>query len=432
VLVVVDALRADHLGVYGSSRGLTPEIDRFASRARVYEAASATSAWTRSSFASLFTSRAPGAVQVLGRLDRLGAEPLTLAEVFLAAGWETIGVTTNGNAGRAFGFDQGFRSFVYPGVWTRAKARADAVTSLALQILDQRRGRLGTEPLFLFLHYIDPHDPYEEHPELLPAPGPPGRFDGTREQLSALDALPAGERRPEDEAHVRHLYASEVRYVDLWIGRLLDGLAQRGLLDPALIVLTADHGEGLWDHGVRSHGFDLYQEQVHVPLLVHDPHRPHEGGRIRTPVSTIDVAPTMLAAAGLPVPAAFHGRPLPRDAGDGGAAQTAPVCAELALDVRSGHGRIDSVRLGRHKLLRHWTREDAPSPDDRLQLFDLERDPGERDDISGRDAAALARLRAALEVCRGLASSSAPAVRVDPATTTPELREELRALGYVQ
>lgn len=428
VMVLVDALRADHLGAYGSSRGLTPNVDRFARRSFVFEHAVAASAWTRSSVASLFTSRYPSSHGVLGRTDGLPPEALTLAEVLAGRGWETLGITTNGNAGQPFGFTQGFQSFVYPASGRPGKLRAEAVTELALQCVAQRQDRLARQPLFLYLHYLDPHDPYRPHPELTGEPEPPGRYDGERPSLEALDALPPGARTADDEARIRHLYAGEVRYCDLWLGRLFDGLQRLGALDDALVVLTADHGEGLWDHGERSHGGSLYQEQLHVPLVVHYPgQQARHARRVAEPVSNVDVAPTVLAAAGLEMPAVFQGRDL--DVLTRG--RTRPgglegVYSELALDHRTSQ----ALRLGHMKLIRRVSVADGTHT---LELFDLRKDPRERDDLARRRPAATAHLASVLERWGDATrASGGNALRVTTEDLPESAREELRALGYIQ
>ena len=255
VLIVVDALRADHVGSYGSDQGLTPHLDELAEEGYVFENAIATSSWTRASIASMFSSRYPTAISVVGRDDSIGSSVVTVAEVLQVLGnFQTLGVSTNANAGAQYGFAQGFDTFLapesegsYPGDF--AVPIAETVTRTALALLDERD---LSRPFFLFLHYVDPHDPYLPHPGLLDSVEPSGRFDGSRRRLQEMDRTAPSDLTEADVERIKFLYAGEVKYADAWIGALLAGLRDRGLHDDTLIVVTADHGEGLWDHAPRG------------------------------------------------------------------------------------------------------------------------------------------------------------------------------------
>jgi len=429
VLIVIDTLRADHLGCYGSDLGLTPVLDGIAARGALFEAAVAPSSWTRSSVASLFTSRYPSSIGVLGREDAIAPAVLTLAEVMADEGFATLGITTNRNAASPFGFAQGFDRFEvptvtggYPGDFETHLA--EGVTRKALAFLDERpRDR----PFFLFLHYVDPHDPYLPHPDLMGHDEPPGRFDGSHRDLTALDATPPEEVTEADRERIRHLYAGEVRYCDLWIGELLRGLADRGLRDRVLLVVTSDHGEGLWDHGFRAHGTDLYEEQVHVPLIVDAPAE-HDGDtarRIATPVSLLDVAPSILAIHGIAPPGDFRGTDLgPLSRGRAQQRRTESPYTELDLDGRD----LEALRHGDDKLIR----DRRPAAGGALELYDLVADAAELHDLARERPALLTRLERTLDgIGRRLGEEAAEAERVRMADLDEETLDSLRALGYV-
>jgi arylsulfatase A-like enzyme len=429
VLIVVDTLRADHLGTYGSPLGLTPALDGVADRGVVFEQAIAPSSWTRSTMASLFTSRYPSSLGVLGREDALAPAALTLAEVLRDAGrMQTLGVITNQNAGRPFGFDQGFDRFEVPeltaGYPHDAQIHiAEGVTRRALHLLDDRVSGL---PFFLFMLYIDPHDPYLPHPDLV-GEGPPGRFDGSRRQLAQLDRMPPGQRTANDLARIRHLYAGEVNYCDRWIGELLAGLEQRGLRDEVLLVVTADHGEGLWDHGHRAHGRHLYEELVRVPLILDPPGSAAEGRRVSQPVSLLDVAPTILAAFGIPPPKDYRGSDLaPLARGETSPARR-PAVVYTELDVDDDD--LEALRRGDTKLIRHRSsRGERGAP----ELYDLAADPDERHDQAAGHPVLLASMESALDrlSARVLAEATA-AHRVALDSLDEESARGLRALGYL-
>jgi arylsulfatase A-like enzyme len=430
VLILVDTLRADHLGAYGSPLGLTPHLDDLAEGTTLFERAIAPSSWTRSTVASLFTSRYPTSIGVLGREDAIAGEVVTLAEVLEAAGFETLAVSTNRNAGPVYGFDQGFDRFEVPDLTASYPGDfpihvAEGVTRKALRFLDERDpGR----PFFLFLHYVDPHDPYLPHPGLLDVPEPAGRFDGSRRDLSRLDALPAAEITEPDRARIRHLYAGEVRYCDLWIGALLRGLEERRLRDRVVVIVTSDHGEGLWDHGLRSHGRDLYEEQIRVPLIVDLPSAEaddRERRRVTEAVSLVDVAPTILAANGLAPEGAFRGADLMQLVrGRSRPRRHESVYSELALDGRD----LEALRHRNQKLIRN--RREVESR--HTELYDLSVDPHERHDLAGVAQERRGELEAAIQALTAeLCSEAVAAERVRESELDADTARSLAALGYL-
>jgi arylsulfatase A-like enzyme len=490
VFVLVDTLRADHVGAYGDRRGLTPTIDRLAREGVVFERATAASSWTRASVASIFTGLFPETHAVVDREHSLPPQALTLAEVITAAGGTALGVQANGNVDRDYGFDAGFQRYVepeanagYPGDHMVSDARA--VTDSALVLLDEFQQRPG--PLFLYVHYIDPHDPYLPHPELGRGPLPDGRFDGSRKALHRMDVQRPGTLRAVDKARVARLYEDEVAFVDGHIGRLLSELEGRDLAGRTLVIVTADHGEGLWDHGERGHGRDLYEEQIHVPLVLRWPGAGAPRGlRVTDRVGHVDLAPTVLAALGMDAPGSWPGVDLGRVArgeapGRGWAYSSLDLDWADAETVLQGDRKLlryrggDASRRGRRYTTRagdtwvglSWkffgsghaaaafgrlnpevtsagstaipegsivTVPDTPpeqvAP---LQLFDLAADPDETSNLAAAEPADAHRLGALL------ARITAPmlAGRDDPATVSeadlrPSTRQRLEALGYIE
>lgn len=431
VVIVVDTLRADHVGAYGSTRGLTPSIDALAECSHLFEHAIATSSWTRPSIASMLTSRYPTSLGLLDKADSLADAAVTLPEVLRNQdGFQTLAVTTNFNFDPRWGLGQGFDQFVwphlrrgYPGGYNLHVAAG--VTSKALELIDQRDpGR----PFFLFVLYLDPHDPYLPHPEILPEPTPAGRFDGSRRELHELGRLRL-RAEPEDYDRIRHLYAGEAKYADYWIGRLLDGLEERGLTNKMLILLTADHGEGLWTHGLRNHGNDLYEESVHVPLLVRYPGMTKaDASRITQPVSLVDLAPTILGALGAPKPPSFQGfdlRPLTRGESRG------PAFEYIYTEMDHRNLNFEAIRHGDWKLIRDRAAHAGGS--DAVELYNLSTDPAEQhsrlykapDAVRRRLANALQRWSHA--VLADAASQS----RIALSEIDEEVLGGLRALGYI-
>lgn len=441
VLIVVDTLRADALGVYGRDPSWTPFLDELASRSFVFDRAIATSSWTRPSVASLLTSRYPSALGIAGRDGALAEAYLTLPEILGASEeWERFGLYTNGNTSPELGFAQGFDVYRvpekkrgYPG--EREMYVAEGVTAAALaraKAFAERGG--GNRSLFLFLHYSDPHDPYLPHPELVREGDSVGRFDGSRADLRLLDAEHgAGRATPADLRAIMRLYEGEVRYVDQSIGELVQGLADLGLFRATLLILVSDHGEGLWDHGGRNHGIDLYEEQIRTPLILHYPGMDERSaGRIAWPVSGIDVAPTVLGALGIPAPPDFQGRDLePLTRGVAGPEAFRFVFSELSLDGRE----MSSLREGDIKLVRDHEKEALLGPLARAELYDLRADEAEGNNLASLvfPDAGERRLRQASSRFRALLAERARGtLEVAPEDLSDETRRNLEAMGYLE
>ena len=420
LLYVVDTLRAAALAAYGNPVVDTPAADALAAEGALFERAYAPSSWTRASLATVLTGLHPRSHGVRGRSGLLAAALETLPERFADAGYATGGIIANPNVGSAFGFDQGWDAYVelyarrdVGRVTSRELAvRSDVVTDRAIAWLDA-----APEPFFLFVLPIDPHWPYEP-PAGFDRYG--GAYDGPlRDDLKGALAM---KLTPADRARVRSLYDGEVAANDAAFGRLMRHLRDRGLDGRTLVVFTSDHGEEFWEHGRTFHGKALFEESIRVPLIVRDPGRIRAGLRVETPVGLVDLAPTLLSLAGLPVPDDLDGRPLPT----GETREGRAVHAGLALDEHHG----EALLAPPWKLLLDPTTG-------RRWLFHLERDPRESHDLSeeapDRADALFRRMTARIvkaEARRTHLVGDAHAIVPDDAV--PEAtREALKALGYV-
>ena len=412
VLIVLDTLRADHLGAYGAERSTSPRIDELAGRSLVFERATSTAPWTNPSMAALFTGEHPAALGIREAAAVLPAAVPTLTETLSAAGYQTFGVVSHIYVGEKLGFARGFER------WNEEHARGHhyvssaAVTDAALAQLD---GRDPERPFFLFVHYFDAHYQYLEHEGHRFTQGPP------REGVEALSVdelrgrVGAGQLAPGDLRRLADVYDSEVSFVDHHVGRLLDELERQGLYDASLVVLTADHGEALGDHGWVGHTRTLYQELVRTPLLVKLPGS-RESTRVAASVSTRDVYPTLVDHLRLRVP------------GQADAAQRSLLNVEddrPAFSETQSNATLQSVTLGPWKLV-HDTSSGAQ------RLFDLASDPGE-----SRDRAAAEPTRVAeLEALRRAWDERNASVRRLLDANAPELSEaeleQLRLLGYAR
>lgn len=438
LLIVVDTLRFDRLAAYGHDRDTSPRIDEWLARpGTVVERAYAQAPWTLPSTASLLTGRLPG--ELAGEAPDLYEIPSAvpaLAERLAALGYRTAGFIANPILHRDNGFARGFGDFYTPPMSWKVLEWVDARTINERAVPWLEAGRGSEEPFFLYLHYIDPHDPYQ-NPDLTAGngtrwdPGYAGRVRGDWAQ-----DLYAGKRAlPDPEADLHHLlalYDSEIRYVDRHVGELLESIPPEVLRD-TLVVLTSDHGEEFLDHGGWKHGQTLYEEMLRVPLILRWDGVIPRGGRLAGPVALLDLVPTILSAVGAPaeehpgrdlLPALTEDKPLaPR-----------PVFAEhLAHGPMRGAVIHHATKLilfneeepadSDNPLHKHLRRLDR-SRLERIELYDLEVDPGERESrAAGRsaDVARLSRLlmrRAAFEerglrvVAEGLAPGVVLEVRI--------------------
>jgi arylsulfatase A-like enzyme len=412
VWISIDTLRADHLGLYGHRLPVSPTLDALGSQAVVFDNAVAPAPWTLPSLASQFTSRLPsfhGAVSVAARRDRRFA---SVFDVLAREGFTVLAVTANRYVSPDFGLADGFDALHFTG------ADAGRVNNLAESAL----GGWSAGDLALFVHYMDPHHPYDA-PDAWRQRFVRGDYQGSADGKTFFE-LPASGASPDDIQHVAALYDAEVAYTDDRVGALLDALRRRGLLERAVVVVSADHGEAFLDHGRWLHGHTLYEELLHVPLIVRAPGLAPR--RVRAPVSLVDLAPTLLDLLGLPRPLSFQGRslvPLMR----GGDLEPAPILAETDIG-RRGDVRKVAVRLGSHKLLAHSAVGERGTLSGRgLQLFDLDQDPRELHPLPRPLESPLFREAVAyLRRARDEGSSGTPT------DLEAETLESLRALGYVQ
>lgn len=428
VIVVVDTLRADHLGQYGYGRATSPALDVALADATRFTQAWSTSSWTAPATASLLTGLYPPRHGTRQYRSVLHAAAPSLAESLRDGAWRTLGVSHNANVSTRTRFDQGFATFV---------AHEDAANDLlypdasaAVDTFSAWLPEQGDAPIFAFFQLMNTHGPYrvpEEHRADLLGQPPSGAF---RYNGPEMDAILDGQldRRAEVTPQIRESlvdqYDTAVRYTTAQVARLLDVVRARGAWDDTLVVVTADHGEELFDRGGFSHGFSLAPEVVRVPLWVKLPGQA-AGGVVDTPVSLVDVAPTVLEVTGRPAPLALDGVslvPLLRGA-------PAPAFTDRALFAEvKAPGRCEARALlrGRHRVVA--TDRDYQDRRQVLELFDVVADPTERRDLAATEgAAAQALLQALLATSKALQGEALPR---DAQGIVDLDAERMRALGY--
>ena len=390
VIITLDTTRADRLSAYGFMDAAMPHLDRLAREGVVFDQATSPAPLTLPAHCSLFTGLFPPAHGVRDNADRpLSSEHTTLAEILRAQGFRTgafVGsVVLDADRGLAQGFDT-YSGVVDTGTSERApgpprRRPGDEVVTEAIRWIE----RIDDSRFFVWAHLYDPHRPYD----------PPEPF----------------------RSRYTDPYTAEIAFADAQIGRLLETLDRRKLLDRTIVVVAADHGESLGDHGERDHGIFVYESVLHVPLIIRAPNVSPR--RVADVVRLVDLMPTMLDLLGVPhrpvdgksLTGVLHGEPQHVEL---------DAYSESQYPLRFGWSPLRALRAGRYKLI------EAPRP----ELYDLDQDPFEQRNIyeERRDLARAFEHRLAT-------FERAIAARPRDGATDPlppgELRQRLTSLGYI-
>lgn len=429
LVVLVDTLRADHLACYGYSRDTSPTIDGLAAEGILFEECLAPAPWTIASTATLLTGLEPFAHGfVRPEFAPLAPAAVTIAEVLRDRGYRTAGFSGNMLISELSGFDQGF-SPLHTDVW----GKAPTLNAGAIPWLRENgpRGRF-----FLYMHYFDPHDPYDD-PEGLwrsyagLAPGAPAGEERCRngDIEEAFQSMRDGEDpglTAADKVRLVDRYDGEIRFVDGEIGKLLAEVRALGLEDETVVVFTSDHGEQFFEHGGMKHGSSLFREELHVPLVFRVPGG-RKGERRPERVGLVDVFPTVLGLLGIDAPGPVDGRDVlgsPPDPGRLAFSETSHGWATLDGLQKEGQELL-SVRGpgGKTAILGPETAADYP------RFFD---DPAESKNLAGPPPPAWAD-----DLVREIRDWRAKtAARVLPnRPLSPERQKEMRGqlekLGYI-
>jgi arylsulfatase A-like enzyme len=460
VVIWADTLRKDHLDAYGYGRETAPALRQFAREGVLFQHNTSQATWTKVSTPSMATSLYPSTHGVVDFNDRLPAAATTLAEVYRAAGYATVGYASNLFTGQFTNLHQGFEeqhedgSLPNQGSSKTAREYVDRFTTW----LEAHR----EIPFFAFLHLYDPHDPFEpgrpydslwadpakrdEHYRNLDAvrkviSDPLMRLFGmpTREELVNASVDPDGY-----VAHDVGWYDGSIRGLDTEIARLMERLRTLGLDERTLVVFVADHGEEFLDHGRTFHGQTVYGELTQVPLMMRWPGGLPANRVVEDVVQTIDVMPTLLSISGLPTPAEAQGQSmvplLDPNAGNGGTSsawQPRPAISEKALtDPNKGAAppphdtEAFAIVDGGWKLVHHTTR---PRGGPEFELFDFAKDPLNLANVADAHPEIVQRLAKALAGWRHMATTAR--LKPDAEATkglTQEQLQRLRSLGYIR
>ncbi len=415
ILISMDTTRVDRLGCYGYARDTTPQIDALAADAVLYDRMYSTSSWTLPAHASLFTGKfttahgarydSEGPLRLTDAIEMpdhwrhyrargMAEKEWTLAQWLAERGYSTAGVVGGPWLKSEFGLDRGFQHYDDEGITQVDGRRGSSITDAAVAWLQGT----GRQPFFLFLNYFDPHFPYN----------PPSPHSTWFLGDKVLDQLPVRER-------LGILYDGEMRYMDAYIGRLFDALRRRRQFDNSLIIITADHGELLGEHGWYGHGKYLSPEEINIPLLVKYPQGEVPARRVSTPVQTVDVFPVIADRLDAELPPGMQGQ-LPSQI-------THPIISETYPPKPiSDKGHWRAITEGSIKCV--WNSEG------RHALYNVSDDPGERSNLYVGEKATWTAMNSRLESY--LAKLPPPGPVAEGVDVNPETMEALRGLGYIK
>lgn len=395
ILISLDTVAPARLGAYGGNPGVSPALDAFAKTSRVYKNAYSTSAWTHPAHTAMLTGFFPWRLGIFGEVDPLPPDTRLLSERLKAAGYRTAGRSSGFYVDKYRGFDRGFDSFVKNDDRTRWR---DGVW-----IVDQAEAFLKKhrqEKFFLFLHSFHAHAPFTPNKKVVEAIDP--KYKGSLHSMEYKDLIRLSLGRSSasvaDQNRIRALYDAGIKELDTELARLFKLIKDMGLERNTIVVLTSDHGEGLGGHGLWGyHAVNVYDELVRVPLILKLPQAAAKS--IESPVSIVDIVPTVLSALKIPLEDVFDGSMLPDDDDETSRARAVfaatsvspevlqhwAAAAEIPRPPRLGTPRIRTstgrlvgpsermVRSGSHKLILKFDRS--------FELYDLSKDPGETKNI---------------------------------------------------
>jgi len=410
VMIVVDTVRADHLSSYGYERNTSPATRRLARDGVFFENALSPAPWTTPAMAAVFTGHYPGDLGFEDVPIRLPLSVITMTEILRSKNYVTHGITGNMFAGRPVGLDQGFDHFDDGDALGHRHVSSASISDKAIAFLESS----SENPFFLYLHYFDPHFDYIGHEGIgYAAPVPGDLAPGA--SIQELRAR-ASEMSEAEVQRLRALYDEEIRYTEDHVLRVLAKLEDLGLYEDALVVYLSDHGEEIVERDERwiGHTRTLYQELLHVPLVVKFPGGANAGRVVEERVGLIDVPPTLLETLGIDPPAGY---------GRAGTAwrPEAPASRPLFAETRRWVKLLAVVKDDWKLIVDETT--------GRSELYDLADDPGERHNVAAEQRERVAALRQLLDTW---SKALAPKTDARPAEFSDEEHERLEALGYIR
>jgi len=434
LLITIDSLRADHVGVYGYQPPTTPSLDAFARENIVFRNAYAPSPWTLPSHVSILTSLYPDVHGLDNMTSKLNKDAVTLAEILQKYGYWTGAVVCAPLLHRRYGlyyyFNEYDQDLVANTVEDARKVKTAArVTTKAVSMFDDK----VQEPWFMFLHYWDPHYDYtppREYAEIFD-PDYQGTITGD-DILDRTDLVPGMD--PRDLQHIVALYDGEIRYTDDHLQRLFDELKRRDFIDNTIIIITADHGEEFLEHGGTGHSHTCYEEVLRVPFIVRIPGGKPVASTVDTPVSLLDIFPTVMDLLGLErrklrlqglslAPLLTNGAPLEKRF----------LFAETKQGRKTPPEDHNSHRWSALISSDGWKVHAFRKVNTALSLYNLQEDPGEQHDLAAQQTTALNQMNVSFLMQKN--QNDRMRYKLDywlPLRPDKRFSDTLKGLGYLQ
>lgn len=456
LLITPDTLRADRLSCYGQNNFETKAIDSIAQKGVLFKNAQAPAPWTMSSFASMLTSQYPsvhgGVKDGFTGLTKVSKNVVWLAQILKEAGYTTQAYTINPYLNKMYGFNKGFDEYYHLGrnivsdeeketlgeqriafLWksffqeelgTRFSANRNIIINQkALNWLDKNT----KSPFFLWVHYLDPHMPYEREKayNLDKKYNGPLKDDRIVRSLVMLTIITGSYKLNQaDKDYLKSIYDEEVLYIDENVGKILKKLEDLNIMDNTLVIFASDHGEELWDHGEFGHGHTLYKELLDVPLILKYPKMLPQGKILENTISLIDLMPTILEIAGIKHDADLAGKSL------------IPLIQEKEEENRTVFAEAVGRREKRKAIITDRYKFIYFPESQAAELYDLLNDPQEKINLVNDKPELAARLKTQLlnwiEECQKKADKLNKGEGPEQIKINNEIRNELRALGYIQ
>jgi arylsulfatase A-like enzyme len=431
VVILIDTLRSDELGIMGSPIPTSPYLDRIAARGAFVERCYTVSPWTLPTIATLHTGLYPSNHGAIGPRRALSPEAVTLAEMLSEKGYSTGGVVSQYFLRERYGLHQGFEKYSFEevkflggamGAFDTNYISSEGVTRRAREML--REFAAGPKPFYLFVHYYDPHSDYMRHPQFALAQGDGGRIRGGEKQAELREISESME--PFELEFLRGIYREEIRWTDLHVGRLLSTLAELGVGDETLVLITSDHGEEFQSRGKHiGHCIELYDEDIRVPLIILDPRA--KGRVLRGPVSLVDVPPTLLDLMHVEVAGtSFQGKSFASDLLGKKEKSHLPIFCETDFvptdeERKENESHRRAIVNDPWKIIRNLQTGE-------VELYDLAADPAERVDLSKIRTDVLAQHGSDLD--QWMTQIAKNGLEVREIEIRQRSLEQLRALGY--
>jgi len=434
ILIIIDTARKDHFSCYGYQRETTPRIDEFAKEAVKFENAIATSSWTLPSIASILTGLWPhrhlAGYQIKDKetgqegLSYLSESAVSLAEVLLQQGYQTVGFFQNPFVDPAFRLNRGFELYDYfPGDNLHIR-RADQVIGLASRWLE-RYWRRKT-PFFMVVHLFDPHLAYDP-PSEYAWPYVYG-YQGELQIPFAPDEKELNKIRQgkityssKDKDFIIGLYNGELSFVDHWVGAFFDYLKEKKIYERSLIILTADHGEEFWEHNSFEHGHSLYQEVLSVPLLIRFPEGENAGLAVKEYVTLADIAPSILAYLGIETSFPANGRSFISMPG----AVIRPFPRAIISELNRIGPPLQCIIKYPYKLILNLI-------NGKIEIYNLEKDPGEKENLFGKKLSYPPEIIDQIHATANKIQELKAQNQLKKASLDPETLKKLKSLGYLK